>query len=110
MLLNDILYIFDGEEITMYKFDLDFTDYEQLRHLEDSLDRYLNHGIMPGGFLTAVLENNLTETFARADSINSVLVRDIVQFMYNRLPIGAWGSAERVTEWVEYVRENKSEN
>jgi hypothetical protein len=98
------------EEISMNKFTLDFTDYEQLQHLEGSLDRYLNHGIMPGGFLTAVLENNLSESFSRADHINSMLVKDIVQFLYNRFPMGAWGSPERVNDWVKFVKENKQKS
>lgn len=29
--------------------------------LYGALERYLNHGIMPGSFMTAVLENNLME-------------------------------------------------
>jgi len=90
----------------MTKIVLDFTDYEQLAHLEGSLDRYLNHGIMPGGFLTAVLENNLSESFARADRTNSMLVKDIVQFLYNRFPMGAWGNPERVKNWAESIRKN----
>lgn len=94
----------------MNKFTLDFTDYEQLRHLEGSLDRYLNHGIMPGGFLTAVLENNLVETFSRAEHINTVLVKDIVQFLYNRFPSSAWGSPERIKDWVEFVKENNQKS
>ena len=108
MFIVVILYIFSDEEITMDKIILDFTDYEQLRHLEGSLDRYLNHGIMPGGFLTAVLENNLIEAFGRADTINSMILKDIVLFLYNCFPRGAWGSPERVDDWLKFVKENKS--
>jgi len=39
-------------------------------HMMDGLTRYIEHGIALGGFLTAVLENDLREACARADDIN----------------------------------------
>jgi hypothetical protein len=70
------------------------------------LERYLNHGIMPGGFLTAVLENNLKEAFGRADNENSENMKNIVGYCYNEIPSAAWGSREKIKEWIEYIKEN----
>lgn len=71
------------------------------------LDRYLNEGIMPGGFLTACLENNLKEAFARADADNSSNMRNIVAYLYNYVPSAAWGSVDRVMEWQNKIHAAK---
>ena len=39
-------------------------------HTKGALDRYVDHGLEPGGFLTAVLTNDLFGAVARADSEN----------------------------------------
>lgn len=65
-----------------------------------ALERYLNNGIMPGGFLTACLENNLSEAFGRADRDNSQNLRNIIGYIYNYLPSNTWGSPEKVTTYV----------
>ncbi len=62
--------------------------------------RYVEHGIPPGGFLTAVLENNLKESFARADEYNRRAMFDIVMLLYNYAPSNCWGSPERVAAWM----------
>lgn len=68
------------------------------------LDRYLNEGIVPGGFLTACLENNLKEAFGRADADNGSNMKNIVAYLYNYVPAQAWGSVERVNEWQNKIR------
>jgi hypothetical protein len=87
-------------EIQMFSFKLQPDAYYSIpQHLLNSLERYLNHGIMPGGFLTAVLENNLCEAFGRADIHNSAILKEIVGYVYNHLPSESWGSREKVREW-----------
>ena len=76
-------------------------------HLQGGLERYLQHGIMPGGFLQAVLENKLKESFERADDISRAALPDIVHYLYNFIPMAAWGSPERVTEWTARIRSDK---
>lgn len=66
-----------------------------------ALECYLNQGIMPGGFMTAVLENNLSEAFGRADYENSENLRNIVGYIYNNVPSTAWGSKEKIGQWLE---------
>jgi hypothetical protein len=75
--------------------------------LYGAFERYLNHGIMPGSFLTAVLENNLCEAFGRADSFNSATLKHIVGYVYNHLPSNSWGSREKVQEYLKSLLTEK---
>lgn len=70
-----------------------------------ALERYLNQGIMPGSFMTAVLENNLMEAFGRANHMNEANMKNIVGYVYNHIPSNAWGSVERVRDYVKSLRE-----
>lgn len=64
------------------------------------LSRYFNNRIAPGGFLKAVLANNLRETFARADADSIGLLLPLLIFLYNEAPAAAWGSGEKVERWL----------
>jgi hypothetical protein len=66
-----------------------------------TIDDYVQHGYPPGGFVTAVLENNLKEAFARADNNNAIDMHEIVAYCYNHIPSSAWGSPEKVSAWLE---------
>lgn len=70
--------------------------------IKESLELYLSHGIRPGQFLVAVLENDLFEAMSRADSYNAATIHQIVIYIYNRLPCAAFGSRERVQEWLAH--------
>ncbi len=65
-----------------------------------SIDRYVNDRIPPGGFLTAVLSNDLTQAVARADDTNIRLLPEYVRYCYNEIPSPCWGSPERVEAWL----------
>jgi len=67
--------------------------------LEGGLERWLKHGIDPGSFLMAVIENNLTEAVGRADHNNLRYLPNIVSYFYNNVPRTAWGSKERADAW-----------
>lgn len=71
--------------------------------IEDIL-RYVNDKVPPGDFLQAVLENNLKESFQRADEDNIRSMFEIVQFIYNEIPASCWGSPEKVKKWLEKGR------
>ena len=70
-------------------------------HTRDALQRYVEHRILPGGFLTAVLTNDLFGAISRADAVNSAHLKDICLFVYNRMPSGSWGSEETMWNFVE---------
>lgn len=59
---------------------------------------YRDHGVPPGGFIRACLENNLCEAFKRADSTNSQALQHIVAWLYWEMPIGLWGDVDRVND------------
>lgn len=65
-----------------------------------TLERYHNHKIMPGGFLMAVLENDLSGACGRADSDNIKILPQIVGYIYNHFPSNAWGSEEKILNFV----------
>ncbi len=71
-------------------------------HTQAALDRYVKHKIIPGGFLMAVLSNDLFGAVAQADSENLAALPEIVKYIYNNCPSNAWGSKDQV--WA-YVRE-----
>lgn len=77
--------------------------------LYGALERYLNNGIMPGSFLTAVLENNLSEAFGRADIDNEANMKNIIGYVYNHLPSNSWGSREKVQYYLKQLKEGDSE-
>lgn len=70
--------------------------------VQESLRLYVDHHIPPGDFLLAVLSNDLTESFARADLGNRMAMFWIVGYCYNHLPSGCWGSRAKVKEWLSH--------
>jgi len=81
-------------------------DYSGLpESLRDGMKMYLELGYVPGSFLTAVLENNLSKAVNAADSANMILLPRIVMWVYLQVPQGAWGSREQVLEWVRLKKE-----
>lgn len=69
-------------------------------HMRQSLFDYIEMGTPPGGFLRAVLINDLREACARADPINRHRLFTYVCFLYNKAPSSCWGSEERVQTWI----------
>lgn len=84
--------------------------YDIPKSVVESLDRYVNHGIEPGGFVTAVLENNLMEAIGRADHININYLKDICGHIYNNLPASCHGSPAKVEQWLATFHESDSVN
>ena len=63
------------------------------------LRRYVDEGISPGHFLTAVLENNLVEALGRADEDSQLALHSIVAWVWNEAPAACWGDAQRMQRW-----------
>jgi hypothetical protein len=70
-------------------------------HMRDSMKAYIEGRVPPGGFLTAVLSNNLMDACARADHINIKRLPDYCLFLYNEAPRGCHGSPEKVKAWLK---------
>lgn len=63
--------------------------------------RYVENGIPPGHFLTAVFSNNLMEAVSRADDENAALLGDYARVIYSQCPGDCWGGLEDVTAWIK---------
>lgn len=69
-------------------------------YMHDAIRNYVDHGWLPGGFLTAVLANDLFDAVAHADSANRFCLPAWVEFITNHCPAACHGSFERVNKWV----------
>lgn len=68
--------------------------------LRPGLERYFADRVRPGGFLCAVLANDLREATGRADDEHLPHLRNLVRFLYNYAPAKSHGSAEAVEAWL----------
>lgn len=83
---------------------LDFDGYNEVPyHTRQALNDWVCEGFWPGGFLTAVLCNDLQAAVARADSMNIQALKEICTFVYNRMPAKSWGNAEIMRQWANDV-------
>jgi len=80
------------------------------QHIRAGLDRYVKGGIKTGGFLYAVLTNDLFEAVGRADIESRINLFDICDYIYNKVPLSCWGSKEKVKEWIDKFRKKESQN
>ena len=76
-------------------------------HLRDAILRYLLGGIRPGGFLQAVISNNLFEAMARADEDSRKGLFLVCSFFYNDAPAPCFGSPAKMETWLEQSESSK---
>ena len=72
-------------------------------HMRDGLLRYLEFGIMPGGFLEALINNDLKTTYARADHINTLKIREYLVWLMNYAPSDSWGYGGATQFWQKHT-------
>ena len=70
----------------------------------EALDRYAEQGGPLGGFLEAVLSNDLVSAAFRADIDNRAALAEIALHVSNRLPAICWGSPDVYRAWVASCR------
>ena len=70
-------------------------------HLQGGVKRYIEQGVPPGGFLTAVIENNLRLAVGHADHISLAALPQIVWFFHNESPGDCWGTPEKMKLWMK---------
>lgn len=79
---------------------LDFSNYPTIPgRTQVALVDYIERGILPGGFLCAVLANDLYTAIGQADSENLVALPKIVEFLWNDVSAAAIGNYENVRNW-----------
>jgi hypothetical protein len=69
--------------------------------------RWIEHGTAPGGFLTAVLNNDLKNAIGNADEECMANLPAIVGYLYNEAPASCWGSKDRFEAWPALLQERK---
>lgn len=72
---------------------------DNLKLIKEGLVRYVVDGIVPGSFLTAVIEDKFKEAVVRADENSLSNIRSIALLVYNALPTHCHGSHSTVNEW-----------
>jgi len=65
-----------------------------------SLYAYIEQHVTPGGFLLAVLSNDLLGAVSRADKEALTAIRALMLFLYNEVPAGGQGSPQKVQAWL----------
>lgn len=70
-------------------------------HMREGMLNYINLGIPTGSFLEAVLSNDLSKAFSKADSINQHRLGDIVSYVYSFAPALCHGSPEDYAGWIK---------
>ncbi len=79
-------------------------------YLKAGLDRYANNHAPVGGFLTAVLGNDLVGALSKADPEAVLSLHDIVGYCHNEIPSGCWGSPEKVKAWLSPTEDDMPED
>ena len=78
-------------------------DYTGLpEHMRDGARRYIEHGIKPGAFLTAVICNDFTAAFRHADGINRARLPDFARFFESEVPYACWGARWHFHSWIAH--------
>lgn len=65
-----------------------------------SIRNWIDHAVVPGQFLTAIIENNLKEAVGYADDENFRNISAYVGYFYNEAPMACWGSPENMKQWI----------
>lgn len=69
----------------------------------ESLNAWVMNARPVGGFLEAVLENNLVAAMSRADDENLRTLPAVVAYVYNELPSLCWGNPAKVKAWPDLL-------
>jgi hypothetical protein len=100
-LLSTATYIHREYPIPDYNVNLPVEYYLIPEHTRESLAQYVKNGCAVGHFLSAVLANDLQDAFARADETHALCMKQIVRFVYNRIPSICHGSREKIAIWQQ---------
>lgn len=85
------------------KYNIDYSSLPD--YMQSGVQDYIEHGYEPGGFLTAVICNDLKGAVGKADLTNQRELVNWVQFFYNKAPMGCWGSRTKMEAWMEARRD-----
>ena len=63
------------------------------------ITRYVQHGILPGAFLQAVIVGDLFEAVSLADDENLANLPAFTAYFYNEAPRSCYGSRDAMATW-----------
>lgn len=90
-----------AQVISLKSLEDEFADFPSIKQsTRESLIRYRDQRISPGGFLTSVLDNDLQGAVCRADTENLWALKDICLWVNWHLPASSWGDPDRVNAWL----------
>jgi hypothetical protein len=68
---------------------------------QSGMQLWIERGIYPGSFLTAVLNNDLMGACIAADHLNQSLLYDYAKWLVNHAPSRCYGSRVNVVAWEQ---------
>ena len=77
--------------------------------IREAIDRFVWYGVPTGGFVQAVLSNDLMGAVGRADADSLSAIGLICQYVYNAVPSVCHGSREAVKSHIERGRKAREE-
>ena len=80
-----------------------FREFYIPKHIIKNIRRYIDHGIIPGDFLQAVIKNDLRGACAWADDENLKNLPAFVAYFYNKSPSACWGSHQKMKRWAAWA-------
>lgn len=89
-----------GSDLKENKKMYEYSGYVIQDHMLEAIQRYVDYGIPPGGFLTAVICNDFSEAVGRADSTNVANLPAFAAYFYNEVPSDCHGSLELMENWM----------
>lgn len=79
-------------------------------HMHEGLINYIEKGVPAGGFLSAVLTNDLVFAVMRADTYNRHALVNYIEWLHTHAPSSCWGSWENYEAWLaRYAGEKQKE-
>jgi hypothetical protein len=69
-------------------------------HTAVTIENYLLYGYEPGGFVTAMLTQDLYRACMIADQVNSEYFTEIGKWIYSAMPAASFGSVENMRDWI----------
>lgn len=82
----------------MYKIDYSTVP---VAYMADGMQRWIEHGVYPGVFMLALLQNDLRKAVENADGQNLEALAAWVRWLYNYAPSACWGSLLKVQAWAD---------
>ncbi len=75
------------------------------QHTLQSFTNYVEHGAPPGGFMCAILADDLQDARGRADEANLANLPAIVAYRDTQIPRECWGSRAAMKDWMDAKKE-----